>query len=100
MAAVDASSFAVPPAGPACAFAATTVAAKTAAETGSQDFNAMMISCAVTRRWFWEEHASCAPTRPCRGAGVDPALPANPRKLVPNSKGCGGARDGAIEARG
>src|SRR5262245_14097280 len=75
-----ASSLALPPTGPACAVAAKAVKAKTAAEPGNQGFRAMMISCAVGSRLVWEEHASCAVTRPISSAGVDPALPADPRK--------------------
>ena len=51
-----------------------------------------MISCAVADQWIGEEHASCATTRPVCSAGVDPALPANLRKKVLNSCGCGWVR--------
>jgi hypothetical protein len=74
-----ASSLALPPTAPACAVAAMAVNARTAAEPGNQGFRATMISCAVRSRLFWEEHASCTVTRLVSSAGVDPALPADPR---------------------
>jgi hypothetical protein len=78
--AIPACSIAVPPIGPACAFAAIVAKTKAAAEPGNQVIRVMPISCAVRRQLFWEEDASRAITKRVSSAGVDPGLPAKESK--------------------